>query len=262
MNRRKIFFTLLLVFFLTILFPIESLAYRLPENPNQDFVYDEVGVISPSTKAYIEEQNRGLRETGAQYAVAIVSTLDGESIEEVGNQLFRKWGIGDSKKNNGVLLLVAINDHKMRIEVGYGLEGAITDGACGSIIRNTMAPPFKEGDYDQGIRKGSESIFRRIYTEYGLSFQGEDPEEAQNKIQKEEKEEFSYGLAGIVFALIILGVIMKIKRENSYGGGRLFYYMDDDDSDIFSGFGGGSSGGFGGGFGGGSSGGGGASGGW
>ncbi|HDQ04777.1 MAG TPA: YgcG family protein [Deltaproteobacteria bacterium] len=97
-------------------------------------------------------------KTGNQIAVLTVPTLEGEGIEEYALAVFNTWKLGQKGKDNGILIVVAPGDRRMRIEVGYGLEGALTDGRAGSIIRNSMAPHFKNEDYNAGIEAGVKAV--------------------------------------------------------------------------------------------------------
>ncbi|HET9706035.1 MAG TPA: TPM domain-containing protein, partial [Vicinamibacterales bacterium] len=118
-------------------------------------VTDLAELIDPSTEAVIDQQLAALeRRTSAEVAVATVRSLDGMSIEEYANRLFKVWGIGQAKQDNGVLVLVALNEREMRIEVGYGLEGVLPDGLAGQIIREEFTPRFRNDDYSGGIRAG------------------------------------------------------------------------------------------------------------
>ena len=118
-------------------------------------VTDLAELIDPSTEALIDQQLADLeRRTSAEVAVATVRSLDGMSIEEYANRLFKEWGIGQAKQDNGVLVLVAPNEREMRIEVGYGLEGVLPDGLAGQIIREEFTPRFGNNDYSGGIRAG------------------------------------------------------------------------------------------------------------
>jgi uncharacterized protein len=118
-------------------------------------VTDLAEVIDPSTEALIDQQLADLeRRTSSEVAVATVRSLDGMSIEEYANRLFKEWGIGQAKQDNGVLVLVAPNEREMRIEVGYGLEGVLPDGLAGQIIREQFTPRFRNDDFPGGIRAG------------------------------------------------------------------------------------------------------------
>jgi uncharacterized protein len=130
----------------------------IPAKP-QGWVSDFAGIMSDTVKSQVDALFAEVKKsTGAEIAVVTVSSLDGISVEEYAVSLFKKWGIGEKGKDNGVLFLIAPNERKTRIEVGYGLEPVITDGRAGEIIRETVIPFFKKGDYDQGILQGSMQI--------------------------------------------------------------------------------------------------------
>lgn len=130
----------------------------IPAKP-QGWVSDFAGIMSDMTKSQIDALSAEVKKTtGAEIAVVTVSSLEGMSVEEYAVKLFKQWGIGEKGKDNGVLFLIAPNEHKTRIEVGYGLEPVITDGRAGEIIRETVIPFFKAEDYDQGILQGSRQI--------------------------------------------------------------------------------------------------------
>ena len=130
----------------------------LPESP-QGWVSDFAGILSEDTTFQISGLiDEVQRSTGAEIAVVTVSSLDGMTVEEYAVRLFEKWGIGAAEEDNGVLFLIAPNERKTRIEVGYGLEPVITDGRAGEIIRETILPFFRAGDYNQGILQGTKQI--------------------------------------------------------------------------------------------------------
>lgn len=130
----------------------------MPAKP-QGWVSDFAGIMSDTIKSQVNDLSVEVkRSTGDEIAVVTVPSLEGMSVEEYAVGLFKKWGIGEKGKDNGVLFLVAPIEHKARIEVGYGLEPVITDGRAGEIIRVTVIPFFKAGDYDQGILQGSRQI--------------------------------------------------------------------------------------------------------
>jgi uncharacterized protein len=130
-------------------------------------VHDEAGVLSAQTIQNLESQLK-LHEdsTGNQIAILIISSLTGESIEDYSLQVAEQWKLGKEKNDNGVLLFVAIDDRKMRIEVGQGLEGVLTDALCSQIIRNEMAPQFRQGDYNAGVLLATHAIVQAIAGEY------------------------------------------------------------------------------------------------
>ena len=118
-------------------------------------ISDFAQVIDAQTEAQIDRDLDQLeQQTSSEIAVATVTSLEGLSVEEYANRLFQQWGIGRAKDDNGVLVLVAPADHKMRIEVGYGLEGVLPDGLAGQIIREAFTPRFKADDYSGGIQEG------------------------------------------------------------------------------------------------------------
>jgi uncharacterized protein len=127
------------------------------------YVNDTAGLLSPQGKAELESKLAQLeKDTTAQVFVATVKSLEGDSIEDYANRLFEKWKIGQKDKNNGVLFLVALDDRKMRIEVGYGLEPVITDGRAGRIRDNDVIPRFKNNDYEGGIKAGVAAVEKYI----------------------------------------------------------------------------------------------------
>ena len=117
-------------------------------------VVDNADIIDAATEAALTQKLADFETKGSdQIVVATIPSLDGEEIEPYANRLFRFWKLGQAGENNGVLLLVAKNDHKMRIEVGYGLEGTLTDLHTKLIIENDMVPAFRAGDFSGGIAK-------------------------------------------------------------------------------------------------------------
>ena len=211
-------------------------------------VVDNAGMLSAADERSIGGVLKAHEEaTSNQVVVVTIDSLKGYSIEEYGYQLGRHWGIGQKDNNNGVLLIVARNDRKVRIEVGYGLEGNLTDAVAGHIIRTKITPEFKRGRFSSGIRKGIESILLAIDGAY-----------------KAEKKKTTNDKFETFVTLIFLGIVMISFIGGFFGGGgtgsRRGYYGGYGTGGFGrggGGFGGGGFGGGGGGFGGG-----GASGGW
>lgn len=239
---------------LLLLLPL-VMAFKVPDNPGDDFAFDSTGTLSEETRRTIRETNRQIASTGAQVVVAMIPTLEGDSVEMTALEIFRSWGIGSSDKNNGVLLLIAKDDRQFRIEVGYGLEGAIPDATADRINRHIIVPRFKEGDFDGGVLDGFNAIMTLIAGEYDLeiSAEGYVPQEVP---ESEESGFLNLFFVGVFLVFVVFIIISANRGHGSSGGG---YYSGSSDSGGWSSGGGSSSGG---GFGGGSSGGGGASGSW
>jgi uncharacterized protein len=129
-------------------------------------IVDQAGILSPEAEAAIEPKLVDLEaKSGIQLVVATVNSLEGEEIEPYANELFRNWKLGEADKNNGVLLLVAPNERRVRIEVGYGLEGTLTDALSKVIIANAITPRFKAGDFSGGVTRGVDDIITVLTTD-------------------------------------------------------------------------------------------------
>lgn len=230
------------IFTLLILIGVFTAAYPRPHG----YVNDFAGILSSSEKAELEGMISNFeRNTTIEIAVVTISSLNGTDIETYSVELFEQWGIGKRNLDNGVLIVVAPNERQTRIEVGYGLEGNLTDLRSYDIIQNYMLPQFREGRYGQGLRDGVQKIM--IVT----SGKGIDPAPSSSAYNQ-EYDAFSWCCIVIVIFVFLIIITM---RSNARGGGR-FYPMGRSSYGGSGGFGGGGS------FGGGRSGGGGASGRW
>jgi uncharacterized protein len=142
--------------------PLTLFAYSSPGKPS-GYVNDFGQMLMPGT---ISEFNQTLSDfytkTGNQISVVTVQSLGGDSIENYAQALFKDWGIGQAKNDNGVLLLISRDDRTMRIEVGYGLEPIITDIESSHIISDVLRPAFQVGDYDGGVQKAVLRIIQDI----------------------------------------------------------------------------------------------------
>lgn len=168
MKKTNLFITFILLIGLQFSLPAYGEAI-IPEPANEFFVNDFAGVLDTTDEQYIQLAAVQLQEaTTAQVVVVTIQNLQGEPLEDYAYQLFKQWGIGTAEQNNGVLILVAIDDRQSRIEVGYGLEGALPDGKTGRIQDEYMIPYFKENDYGSGIRNGFLAIVQEVYNEYGI----------------------------------------------------------------------------------------------
>jgi len=129
-------------------------------------IVDQANIIPAETRSAIEPKLADLEaKSGIQLVVATVTSLEGQEVEPYANELFRSWKLGEKAKNNGVLLLVAPNERRVRIEVGYGLEGTLTDALSKVIITNAITPRFKSGDFSGGISRGIDDIITVLTTD-------------------------------------------------------------------------------------------------
>ena len=216
----------------------------------QGFVNDFAGILSAQNKIKLERALSSVEiKSGIEISVVTVNSLDGEEASDYANRLFENWGIGKKGKDNGLMILIAPNERKTWIEVGYDLEPSINDAYAGQIIRQQMIPHFKTGDYNTGILNGVASVIQRLIDKNQIDLQKNGKVVSHRRLKKKSS------IGGIIFIVILiilfiknprLAFVMLLFAGRGGGGGR--------------GFGGGS-GGFGG-FGGGLSGGGGAGGSW
>ncbi len=195
-----------LIFFLVISLTAQA-QLAVPEHGGV-WVHDEAGVLSASAKYEIEAMLKAERDsTSNQIAILIVPSLEGESLEEFSLRVAEKWQIGNKKKDNGVLWLIAIKDKKIRIETGYGLEGVLTDALSSRINRNEVAPYFRQGDYDGGVTTGVTAIIQAIKGEYV----NDEPIVQTGRRSKKSSPLFTI--------LIILAIIIISSRKRKGGGG-------------------------------------------
>jgi uncharacterized protein len=202
---------------------------QLPETPHlTQYITDLTGTLTPSELSTLNGKLRAFEsETSNQLVVLMVPTTGDESIEEASLKAAEANGIGQKEKKNGVLLFIAKNDRRMRIEVGYGLEGALPDITAGQIIRHEIGPRFREGSYFAGIDAGVDAIILATKNEYT----------AEPKSSRRSSHDFS--------PLVILIVVLFVVMRSMFGRRRYFGRRG-----RYTGFGGGWGGWRGGGFGG------------
>ena len=130
-------------------------------------VHDEAGVLSQAAIDRLEKELKEYEDsTSNQLAILVIPSLDGDILEQYSLRVAESWKLGQADKDNGALLLIVVDDRKMRIETGQGLEGALTDAVCSRIIRKEIAPAFRKGDYDEGISAGIQAMITAIGGEY------------------------------------------------------------------------------------------------
>jgi uncharacterized protein len=198
--------------------PLRADADNLPSPSG--FVNDFAGILSSQTRQDLEQQLTEYERTSSnEIAVATVKSLDGDSIEDLANTTFQQWGVGKKGSDNGVLILVAVDDRKVRIEVGYGLEGALTDTESGIIIRSSITPKFKQGDYDGGIRAGVQDVIDQLG--------GAPPPQEAGASSVSEHSTMRWGFGEIVTSVVWLLIIVvylgsfMARTRSIYAGGIL-----------------------------------------
>lgn len=195
----------LLLFFLATTFTAHA-QLTVPQHGGQ-WVHDQANVLSASAKAELESILKYERDsTSNQIAVLIVPSLEGESMDQYSLRVAEEWKIGQKTKDNGVLWLIAIKDREMRIETGYGLEGVLTDALSSRINRNEVAPYFRQGNYDGGVKAGVMAIIQAIKGEYV----NDEPVQQTRRRSKKSSP---------LFTLLIIIVIIIISSRNRRGGG-------------------------------------------
>ncbi len=247
------------------LFPFTGTSQDFPPVPDPPrLVNDYSGTLTKSEVSQLENKLVAYNDsTSTQVAIVMIRTLDGYPIDDYAIQLAEKWGIGKAGKNNGVLIFIAVDDRKIFIPTGYGMEGVLTDGLVKRIIENDIKPSFREGDYFTGLDKATSTIFRLAAGEHLPD------EETKSPVP------FILIAIGVLF-LIVLVIMIQVRSVKQYASvnslsfwtawellnqARRVHHGSWGGFSGHGGFGGGGGGGFGG-FGGGSFGGGGAGGSW
>ena len=163
---------------LGILFCLPAFGLAVPERP-EGRVTDRTGTLTRDQITVLERKLAAFeRETTNQIAVLLIPSLEGDSLEDFSIRLAEKWKIGQQGRNNGVILLIVKNDRKLRIEVGYGLEGALPDALAGTIIRNEISPRFRDGQFYQGIDAGINALIAATKGEYKAG-----PKKKRNQVE-------------------------------------------------------------------------------
>jgi uncharacterized protein len=184
---------------------VAALAHATNFPPLTGRVVDAANILSAATRADLTQQLAAFEQrSGIQLVVATVPNLDGLDIETYGVDLARTWQIGSKARNDGAVLLVAKAEHKVRIEVGYGLEGNLTDAMSSYIINTRIVPQFRRGDFDAGVRDGVSGIIEVLGN----------PEQAQQAAQAAKSTAKRHAPIGI-FWLIVLIIVFS-----GMGGGR------------------------------------------
>jgi uncharacterized protein len=233
----------------------------------QGYVSDFSGVLDPAHKMEIERFLKRVDTlTGAEVAIVAIPTLGSDPIEDVANSLYRRWGIGKKGKNEGMLMLLAVNDRRMRLEVGYGLEATFPDGYAGQLL-DSMRPLLRQKEYGRAILESAHQIGSKIAESKNISLDVSIP---SRRVEREPITAWlpmivPLGMVGLVFALFLSGRLYSRQYRNGRSGSSRGWrstgpvwgggfdsggsssssggFGGYDSSDSFGGFGGGDSGG-------------------
>ncbi len=203
-----------------VLFTNVAFAADLPKPTKNFFVNDFANVISNADEEKMQQQGEALfKECGAQVVVVTVKSLNGEDLESYSLNLARSWRIGSDKNDDGILLLLAVDERKVRIEVGYGLEGALPDSKTGRILDTYGVDRFKKNDFSTGLAAVYDSLVNEVYIEKGL-----DPADGYTLVEDYSLTTKEKVIAYGIIALIVLAFIFtnRGKRKRGfvyYGGG-------------------------------------------
>jgi uncharacterized protein len=206
-----------------LLFAAPAAAQTFPELTGR--VVDQANLLSPEQELDLSSKSEALEaSTGRQFVVATVNSLEDRTIEDYGYRLGRHWGIGREGEDDGVILLVAPNEKKVRIETGYGAEGVLPDILAGRIIRNDIIPRFKAGDMAGGIMAGADAILAQLRLP---------PEQAQARADQiaaeAQREADSPGILPVLFIVVVFFVIIGSLAKRA--GGRRYRRRGRDDDD-------------------------------
>lgn len=198
-----------IVFVFLGLMPAASAALKIPAQPD-GYITDQAGMMTPAVRSRLEARLQDFeKQTTSQILIATFQTLDGESLEDFSIRVAETWKAGQQGKDNGVLLLIFRDDRKIRIEVGYGLEGVLTDALSAAIIRDIITPQFKTGNFDQGIEDGADALMKTIRGEYTAP-RPEPPSETD-------------GLVHAVLMVLLAAGVLDVIRYLSYWSGHRSY---------------------------------------
>lgn len=206
---------------LLLLIPFSAQALEVPNAPT-DYVLDQANIFSDTFEYELSQTILDLEtNTTGQIGVLTIPSLDGAVLESYAVDVFREWGIGQEEDNNGVLLLIALEEREVRIEVGYGLEGRITDADASKIIRNIIVPAFAEENYEEGVRDALSEIVLEIEAEaeeYGFASMFTDGVEEREGLALYLSEMIgAVFIAFFIFVLLVVvyGLMSKEGRKKS-----------------------------------------------
>ena len=253
---------ILIISILILSLSFSSFAINIPEPTNDFFVNDFADVISEENEQEIMKIGADLYEqTSAQIVVVTVDSLDGYEVNHYALELGREWGVGSKETNNGAVLLLSANDRKVTIQVGYGLEGCLTDAGTSRILDDYAIPYFSNDDFSTGLLEAYKAIAGDVCTEYGIELKpeyqiGYDDYDYSYSVSSDDSDElggimlFVSTFALILFILFISKLAGGGSDDSNHGGGTYTGGRGYRGTTFYGGFSGGSRGGFSGGGGG------------
>ncbi len=215
--------TLLCVLILSLSLSISVFAIDFPEPTSDFFVNDFADVISEEDEAEIMQIGADLyNQTTAQVIVVTVESLDGYEVNDYALELGREWGVGSAETNNGAVILLSVTDRKITIQVGYGLEGCLTDAGTGRILDDYALPYLRNNEFSTGLIECYKAVINVVCEEYGMESDPNyviDNYDYYDNYGNDDAFTMDYGIE-ILIAVIIVSVIMVIVMKNSKNGGN------------------------------------------
>jgi len=203
---KKVFYLLL------FLAPFFALAFTVPEKPT-GFVQDYAKILNIEQISTLESKLEAYeKQSTNEIAVVTIDSLDGDTIENVAQNIFTKWGIGKKDKNNGVLLLISVGDRKTRIHTGYGMEGELTDIGTSYIQSDVITPAFREGKYFEGINGAVDKMITALGGTQII------PEDYSNS----KSSEMDWGFVVFIIFILIQWIVAILARSKSWWLGGVF----------------------------------------
>lgn len=210
--------SLVFLFLLTVITPAAALTVSV-EPTERFFVNDFANVIDQDTEDKMFAAGVQLyQKTDAQVVVVTLDSIDGADVQQYGVQLGRAWGIGNKDKDNGIVLILAMEEREIGISVGYGLEGAVTDMQSGVILNHYALPYFQSNDYSAGLEAAYDALINEIYLEYGLEA---DPN--YTPVEELEGESVGSTVSLIVLLIFLCAISLATRRTRRFFPGFFFF---------------------------------------
>ena len=193
---------------------LPAFAADIPAAPSGHAVLDQAGVLSQETINTVDSYNNALSSTGAQIAVLTVDFTGNLSIDDYALKVFNEWGIGDKKKQNGVLFLLVTGDQNYYCTLGTGLEGEITYSRLKSLLNDYAEPGFAKGDYDACVTEFTGAVYSELCSLYGIT-----PGEGQPQPKPVENDDNAETMLILIVTVVLIVVAIALSSRGGRGGG-------------------------------------------